>query len=278
MDENKNFNDINAEENDSDNNTENVFENELTEKDAEMTISIDSYSVEDDNEDENTFDEEYDDNKKSFNIWKEIREWAFAIISAIVVVMIIKTFIFDCVYVSGSSMKSTLLDGDRLVLVKMGYQPQKGDIIVLDANYEKRHELIEAKKSAPNSDFGGIDEFMLKYLPWEQRTYGIEPHHYVKRIIATEGDVIDIDEKSNKVLVNGVAIDEPYIDEGMHTLKGNEVIFPYTVEEGHVFVMGDNRENSRDSRSGSLTTVPVDAVDGKAVFRFWPLNAIGTVD
>lgn len=268
MDENKKFEDTNADINESDNNIEEIADET---EDAGMSISIDASSFDDEAEGDKT-------ETKSFDLWKEIREWAFAIISAVVVVMVIKTFIFDCVYVSGESMKSTLMDGDRLVIVKMGYQPQKGDIVVLDSNYEKREDYIEAKKASYGDDFGGFEEFTLRHFPWEQSTYGIEPYHFVKRIIATAGDTIDIDENTNSVYVNGQKIDEPYLDEGMTTARGREVQFPYTVEEGHVFVMGDNRENSRDSRSGSLTSVPVQAVEGKAVFRFWPINALGTVE
>ncbi len=261
MDENRNFEEENTNTNENDSAKDNIDETE----DAGMSISIDA----------SEFDEP---EKKSFDLWKEVREWAFAIISAVVIVLLIKTFIFDCVYVSGQSMQSTLMDGDRLVLIKMGYQPQRGDIVVLDSNYEKRENYIEAKKVAYGDDFGGFEEFTLKYFPWEQSTYGIEPYHFVKRIIAVEGDTVDIDEVANAVYVNGIKIDEPYLDANIRTQRGGEIQFPYTVEEGHVFVMGDNRENSRDSRSGSLTTVPVEAIEGKAVFRFWPFNALGTVE
>lgn len=264
MDENKDF-EFEDKSTDTGENTENNTVEADDADNAGMSFSVDGSAF------DNTAG-------KSFNIWKEIREWAFAIISAVVVVCLIKTFIFDCVYVSGQSMQSTLMDGDRLILTKMGYQPQKGDIIVLDSNYEKREEFIEAKKLAYGEDFSGFDEFSLRYLPWEQSVYGVAPYHFVKRVIATEGDTIDIDETTNTVYVNGTALDEPYLDEGMTTARGHEVQFPYTVEPGHIFVMGDNRENSRDSRSGSLTTVPVEAVAGKAVFRFWPLNSFGTVE
>ena len=250
--------------------------NKEIDEEAGMNISIDAASISQYDECDNEADST--DGKKKYDLWKEVREWAFAIISAIIVVMLIKTFIFDCVYVSGKSMQSTLMDGDRLVLIKMGYHPQKGDIVVLDSNYEKREIYIQNKKENYGNDFSGFEEFTLRYFPWEQSTYGIEPYHYVKRVIATEGDVIDIDDITNTVYVNGTAIDEPYLDEGTLTKRKNEISFPYTVEKGHVFVMGDNRENSRDSRYASLTTVPVEAVEGKAVFRFWPLNALGTVE
>ena len=219
------------------------------------------------------------DNKKesSFNLWKEIREWAFAIFFALVVVGLIKGFLFDFVVVDGRSMQTTLLHGDRLVLTKLGYTPKKGDIIVLDANYKAREVYIERKKQQQGDSFGWFDEFKLRHFPWEQRKYGIEPLHYVKRVIALEGDVIDINDVTNDVIVNGEIIDEPYLD-NVKTYSGPETDFPYTIEDDCAFVMGDNREDSRDSRYTSPGTIPYKAVLGKAVFRFWPFSAIGMVD
>ncbi len=208
----------------------------------------------------------------SFNILKEIREWVVAIALALIVVGVIKGFLFDFVLVSGHSMDTTLSDGDRLILTKMGYQPQRGDIVVLDAHYKKREAYIAAQKELKGSSFGWFDEFKLRWLPWEQIKYGIEPLHYVKRVMALSGDEINIDENTGTVYVNGTAVDEPYLG-NVHT-RAYETQFPYTVDEGCIFVMGDNRENSLDSRYTALGPVPHEAVMGKAAFRFWPFNTM----
>ena len=212
-----------------------------------------------------------------FNIWKVIREWVFSIVLALLVVVVIKGFLFDFVVVDGRSMQTTLMDGDRLILTKMGYQPRHGDIIVLDSHYKSREAFIAMKKETLGDSFGWFDEFKLRWLPWEQKKYSVEPRHYVKRVIGLPGDTIDIDEATGDVYVNGEKIDQSYLDEGVHTYRGRETQFPYTVPEDCVFVMGDNREDSLDSRYQSLGAVPYEAILGKAAFRFWPLSSFGSV-
>ena len=80
--------------------------------------------------------------------------------------------------------------------------------------------------------------------------------------------------KSGQVLVNGEVLDEPYYD-GVTSIMDYAISYPVTVEEGTVFVMGDNRPNSKDSRSSDLGLVPIDAIEGKSQIRIWPFSAIG---
>lgn len=214
--------------------------------------------------------------KKKSNVLKEIREWVFSIAFALVLVALIKGFLFDFIVVDGRSMQTTLMHGDRLILTKLGYEPQKGDIVVLDANYKVREAYIAYQKETKGEDFGWFDEFKLRHFIWEQKKYGIAPLHYVKRVIALEGDVIDINNYANVVFVNGKKIDEPYLGD-VRTYRGSEIAFPYEVGEDHAFVMGDNREDSRDSRFLAPGAIPYEAILGKATFRFWPFNAIGVV-
>lgn len=210
---------------------------------------------------------------KGFNLRKEILEWLYAIVSALIIVAIIKGFIFDVVKVDGRSMETTLLNNDRLILTKMGYKPKQTDIIVLDSNYKKRSEYIEKVKQEKGEAFSSFDEFRYKYFT--PTSTGLKPRYYVKRVIATEGQVIDIDKEGN-VTVDGVKLNEPYL-KGVKTQPHNDLKFPYKVEEGHIFVMGDNRANSQDSRSATLGTVPNKAVLGKAVFRIWPFTHFGAI-
>lgn len=160
-------------------------------------------------------------------------EWAEAAIFALVCVVLVFTFLFRIVGVDGESMQNTLMNHDRLILTRLPYTPERGDIVVINR-------------------------------------YTAEP--LVKRVIAVEGDTIDIDPETLLVSVNGTVIDEPYLD-CLTPLLGFEG--PLTVGEGQVFVMGDNRVNSHDSRSSDIGLVRVKDIMGKAVFRIWPLNSIG---
>lgn len=217
---------------------------------------------------------ESDTPTKTYSAMKEIREWAFAIIIALVATMLIKLLIFDIVMVDGHSMDTTLADGERLVLMKLGYQPKQFDVIVLDANYKTREAYIERKKQM--EDVSWFEEMQLRYGYFTQKRLGIAPKYYVKRVIGMPGDIVDINNETGEVSVNGTVLDEPYIH-GAKTRSGNDFSYPYQVEEDCVFVMGDNRGNSSDSRVRSLGTVPIEAVQGKAVFKIWPLNKIGTI-
>lgn len=186
--------------------------------------------------------------KGEFNMAKEIRDWVIAIAIAVVLALIIRNFVFTLVRVQGESMMPTLQEGNRLYVNRFFYSPQKGDVIVF----------------RPESD---------------------PDRPYIKRVIATEGDTLYIDFETGDVYVNGEIIDEPYIN-SRTSLTGSyirELIAngqyskdnPIVIEKDKIFVMGDNRNNSKDSRE--LGQIPVDELIGGAVFRFWPLSSFGSV-
>ena len=161
-------------------------------------------------------------------------EWVQALVCSVLTVVLIFTFAVRIVRVSGESMRETLQDQDMLVVLNNwlcgGYEP--GDIVILQR-----------------------DDF-----------YGGEP--IVKRVIATEGQTVDIDFDAGVVYVDGAALEEPYTREPTWTQEGTE--FPLTVPEGCVFVMGDNRNDSDDSRDSALGPVDTRCVLGRALLLAVP--------
>jgi len=173
--------------------------------------------------------------KDPFDLKKEIFEWFDAIIFWASIMVLLFSFVFRVVSVDGPSMESTLYTGERLIISHLFYTPKQGDIIV---------------ETQPNA----------------------EDKPLIKRIIALGGQTIDIDDLGN-VLVDGVKIEEDYVNEAV--FNGGNRQYPYTVKEGEVFVMGDNRNHSLDSRSTSIGTVDVHYILGKAYFRILPLGRFG---
>ena len=195
--------------------------------------------------------------KKKNSIGKEIFEWVIVIVAALVISMLIKAFVFSTYKVTMNSMESTLHDGQHVIVYKTGYmtgEPKRGDIIVFV------HE--EGK-------FEGV----LKYLPIANPG----EVDYIKRVIGLPGDVIDIKDgkvyRKNAGETEFIELDEPYIKD--QYTESNGMKLPYTVEENKLFVMGDNRLQSLDSRK--IGTIDIDKVVGKAVFRIWPFSEFGGV-
>ena len=208
-------------------------------------------------------------NAKTKHILKEAWEWTYTIAIAVLVAMLFKIFLFDMVKVDGSSMDPTLHHLDRLIVRKIGYTPKQGDIIILDSNYKDREAYYTRKAHEKGKDSLNAIEKFFTNVPDD-----LEKRYYVKRIIALPGQTVDI--KDGRVYVDGLILDEPYY-KGITFPNSPSVSYPVTVEENMVFVMGDNRGNSTDSRSPSLGQVPFDAIAGKAIFRLYPFNSMGSV-
>lgn len=170
-------------------------------------------------------------------------EWVELVAISIMVVMIILNCFARYSPVNGASMNETLQHNDVLILSDLFYKPDNGDIVVFE------------------SQTTGYDE------------------PYVKRVIATEGQVVDYDPDTGVVTVDGEVPEwEKYAThKGMkRNYYGADIVYPYTVPDGHIFVMGDNRWNSKDSRD--IGPVDTRTVLGRVVFRLFPFETIGTVD
>ncbi len=162
------------------------------------------------------------------------------IMSAFIIIAVVFTFVFRLVGVDGTSMTDTLQHGDWLLTVnKQSYE--RGDIVVI---------------TEPN--------------------YFDEP--LIKRVIAKGGQTVDIDYTTSTVYVDGVALKEPYTREDFILQKYDDIDFPYTVPEGHIFCMGDNRNGSTDSRSNLIGSLDERYVLGKAVIRILPFGDFDIYD
>lgn len=202
-------------------------------------------------------------------ILKEVWEWVYTLALAIIVAFLIKGFLFDIVKVDGLSMYPTLNHNDRLIISKIGYSPKQRDIVILDSTYKAREEYYDAlAKEKGKDDLSPIS----KTIEYFSLPKSLKHKYYVKRVIALPGQTVDI--KDGKVYVDGKLFNEPYF-KGITNPTDPNVSYPLIVEEGMVFVMGDNRSNSEDSRSSRLGQVPFEAVVGKSQFRFFPFNEIG---
>ena len=159
--------------------------------------------------------------------------WAQALITAVVGVVLLFTFAFRLIGVSGPSMQDTLYTGDRLLVLNAAFCDfQPGDVVVIN-NY--------------NADLSDT---------------------LIKRIIAVGGQTVDIDLASSTVYVDGQPLDEPYVKGFTDTIEGTR--FPLTLAEDEVFVMGDHRDHSTDSRSARLGPVKEGYLQGKALLLLIP--------
>ncbi len=170
----------------------------------------------------------------------ETYEWfQSTIVVTFIVTLLFLLFIGNFSLVSGTSMYPTLEHQDRVLVQIIGYDPSKNDIIITDSFID----------------------------------YGMP---LVKRIIATGGDVVEIDGETGEVSVNGEVLSEPYLEET--TTFVGDITYPFTVPENTVFVMGDNRQGSSDSRLSSVGCIHENEIVGKVLLRVSPFEDFGLVN
>ena len=170
---------------------------------------------------------------------KEFLSWVFYIAFVLVLTWVIITFVGQRTRVDGRSMENTLQNGDNLIVEKLSYRfsdPKRFDIIVFPPTGKKEY--------------------------------------YIKRIIGLPGETVQIDEEGN-IYINGELLEENYGKETIAANNRGRAAEPITLGDDEYFVMGDNRNNSKDSRSAEVGNVKRSQIIGRAWLRIWPLNQFG---
>lgn len=170
---------------------------------------------------------------------RNLIEWVAIIVGAFAVALLVKTFLVQAFYIPSESMFPTLTEDDRVLVNKLSYQlsePERGDLVVFSR--------------PPNEPVS-------------------EVHDLIKRVVAVEGETIE--ERGGQLFIDGEPLDEPYLVDGVesHNLPRTEI------PEDHVYVMGDNRGASRDSRF--FGPIDTDLIVGRAFVKVWPLDDLGTL-
>lgn len=187
-----------------------------------------------------------------------LRELPVLLLVALLLAFLLRTFVVQVFYIPSSSMVPTLQEQDRMVVEKVTYlfrEPARGEVIVF------------AGDEVAGTDSSGIGDLATAV----GRFLGVVPadaRDFVKRVIGLPGDTVVI-EDDGTVVVNGVALDEPYV-----VNEDREAYGPFEVPAGKLFMLGDNRPNSSDSRFG-LGFVDLDQVVGRAMFVLWPFDHTG---
>ncbi len=207
---------------------------------------------------------------------KEILEWVYCIIIAIVLALLFRYFIGTPTVVQQVSMYPTLVEDQRLWLNRWGRTtktlPERGDIITFEAPSKKMYAESEIDQSnpiakyenEPTNIFGKFTKYVLE----------IGKESYIKRVIALPGEHVQI--KDGKVYINDKELEEKYLQPGIVTDVVGAGFTDFVVPENCVFAMGDNRSHSTDCRA--FGCIPLEKIESKVAIRIWPLNVWGKVD
>lgn len=202
-------------------------------------------------------------------ILKEVLEWIYCIVIAIVLALLIRYFVGTPTIVQQPSMYPTLKQNQRLILNRLSRTfketPKRGDIITFEAPSKSYADSTVA--SYENEPTGWFSKFTYYVLE-------VNKMSYIKRVIALPGEHVEI--KEDKVFVNGIELEEKYLQDGVITEAKNPFLTDFVVPEGCVFAMGDNRLQSSDCRV--FGCIPINKIESKVWIRFWPLNLFGKVD
>ncbi|CAB4344458.1 MAG: signal peptidase I [Actinobacteria bacterium] len=200
-----------------------------------------------------------------------LREIVTVVGSALILSVLVRTFLIQAFYVPSESMMNTLLDNDRIIVSKIATKitgVDRGNVVVF---HDPGKWLGDSYDNPYDTPVGRVLQFV-----------GIVPANsgsdLVKRVIAVADDTVACCDAQGRIQLNGKGIDEPYIKDGEQT---DQISFQVLVPEGYVFVMGDNRGNSEDSRFHldlNNGLVPLKEIVGRVSVRVWPLNRIGGIE
>jgi signal peptidase I len=213
--------------------------------------------------------------EKKINI-KEILEWVYCIVIAVVLALLVRYFIGTPTIVQQPSMYPTLKQGQRLILNRTirttKSMPNRGDIVTFEAPSKSYLSAIEANLDNPVA----IYDYNITNIFSKFRYYVLEigKTSYIKRVIGLPGERVQIE--NGKVFINGERLDESYLQEGVITTSLEGVFTDITVPENCLFVMGDNRPQSTDSRR--FGCIPLEKIESKVWIRFWPFDLFGKVE
>ena len=195
---------------------------------------------------------------KEHKRWRFVGSFPFLVLVALVVAIVIKSVLVQAFYIPSPSMEPTLQEGDRVLVYKLGYDVGRQDVVVF---------VNPNGGTAPDRGLVG------GFLHWLGEGIGVaqpQDEDFIKRVIGLPGETIEI--RDQTVFVDGEPLEEPYLTAQANTC--NREFGPVTVPDDALFVMGDNRCNSADSRYG-LGFVPVAKVVGHAFVIIWPPSNLG---
>ncbi len=233
-----------------------------------------------DDTDDADLDDDYDDDyeeRRSFGatILAGIKELVIVVVLAMALSFVVKTWLFQAFYIPSGSMENTLVKDDRVIVSKLTPGPfdlKRGDVVVFEDPGVPRPWLGDL--AGQRSNVGGPFHDALVFV-------GLLPedseNHLIKRVIGLPGDHVQADGDTGKIKVNGVEITEPYVKPGDYPSEGKK--FDITVPAGRIWVMGDHRSDSSDSRwhddgTGATGSVPMDKIVGRALFVVWPIDHV----
>ncbi|PWJ48177.1 signal peptidase I [Quadrisphaera granulorum] len=210
-------------------------------------------------------------------LFAALREATVVLVCALVLSLLVTTFVARPFRIPSASMEVTLLEGDRLLVTPLVPGPlplQRGDVVVFT---DERGWLDDSSDDSDgSSERGAATGAVVEVLTFLRVLPDGSEGHLVKRVVGLPGDHVVCCDEQGRTSVNGVALDEaPYLRPGSST---DQVPFDVTVPDGELWVMGDNRGNSKDSRFHQATAggfVAESAVVGRAVVVAWPLTRLG---
>jgi signal peptidase I len=198
--------------------------------------------------------------RRRHSLWREL---PVLVVLAFAIALLIKTFVLQAFFIPSASMEPTLVEGDRVLVEKMSYrftEPKRGEVVVFE------RDLVGGAVPVEEDSPSALDRIRQSLRGLFGFPTGTE-QDFIKRVAAVGGD--EVEARDGVLYVNGRAQDEPYVFEGAETAEFG----PIAVPTDSIFVLGDNRDNSDDSRN--FGAIPVEEVVGRAFVVIWPPSQVG---